>query len=86
MQDQGHNRTYHAPELTTTLFPFTRDAGKVHSPSPPHVPGLETTAPWAQDRQDLTMPRGRALALGSSWGGGFASTTGPSPPVCRSGR
>lgn len=45
MQCQGHNRTHHEQDLATMLFstaqhlPFTRDAGKVHSPSLPHVPG-----------------------------------------------
>lgn len=72
MQDQDHNRTHHAQDLAATLFLtaqhllFTRDTGRVHSLSLPHVPGLDTTAPWAQDRQDLSMLRRRALALGSS--------------------
>lgn len=47
MQDQGHNRTHQAQDTATTLFPtaqhllFTRNAGKVHSPSLLHVPGPE---------------------------------------------
>lgn len=89
MQDQGHSGTHHAQDLATTLFPtayhllFTRDAGKVHGPSLPHVPGPEK--PLHLGHKTGRISPYQELALGCSWGGGIARTTGPSPPAwgCR---